>query len=133
MNFVLTPHPKELSRLLNVPVDSIQQERQKYAIMASEKFDCTVVLKGFETIVVNNQNMYVNKTGNSTLAKAGTGDVLCGMIAGFIAQGCDLYDASLLSVYIHGLVGDEYAKENSPYSMLASDMLNYIPKILRKL
>ena len=132
-NFILTPHPKELSRLLNVSVDEIQDDRVKYASLASEIFDCTVILKGHNSVICNHEKLYINKSGNSSLAKAGTGDVLAGMIAGFIAQKVSGFDASMLACYIHGKIGEEYSKQNSQYSLLASEMLNFIPKILRKM
>lgn len=126
---VITPHPAELARLLNVTVGTIQSYRENYAVMAAEKYNCTVVLKGHETVVTDGEKIYVNKTGNSALAKAGTGDVLTGMIAGLAAQmkNTDIFYAASLGVYLHGLAADIAAKETTEYSLLASELINYIP------
>lgn len=132
-NFIITPHPKELSRLLKTDVDEIQAKRQRYAMLASEKYNCTVILKGNKTVIASKNSIYINNTGCSALAKAGTGDVLTGTITGFLAQGCSQKNAALLGTYIHGAAGDLYAKEYSEYSLLASELLKFIPKILTKL
>ena len=132
-NFILTPHPKELSRLLNTDLDEIQGNREKYAKLASDIFNCTVILKGYNSIVCNKDSLYINQTGNSALSKAGTGDILTGMVSGFSAQKVSNFDACVLATYIHGKIGEEYSKKNSQYSLLASEMLNFIPKILRKM
>lgn len=132
-NFILTPHPKELARLLNLEVEEIQNNREKYVKLASDIFNCSVILKGHNSIISSKENFYINKTGNSALSKAGTGDVLSGMIAGFLAQKCPNFDACVISTYIHGKIGEEYSKKNSQFSLLASEMLNFIPKILRKM
>ncbi len=78
-----------------------------------------------------NGEIYHNTTGNSALAKAGSGDVLAGMIAGFIAQGMPTYDASVLGVYLHGLAGDLAKEDLSAYGVLASDTIRYIPLALK--
>ena len=128
LNSVITPHPKELSRLLNVSVEEIQSDRINYAKKASEKFDCIVVLKGQNTVVsIPNGNTFINTTGNSALSHGGTGDILCGMIAGFSSQGMKLEDAAVLAVYLHGRAGELASKKLTKFSTLASDVLNYIP------
>lgn len=130
-NSVITPHPKELARLLGV--ESVLDKREYFLKKAIEKFNCAVVLKGYNTLIgVKKGEVHQNQTGNSALAKAGTGDVLTGMIAGLCAQGLEVETASILAVYLHGLSGDLYAKDFSEYSMLASDLLNYIPKALKE-
>ncbi|WP_350433204.1 NAD(P)H-hydrate dehydratase [Shewanella sp. H8] len=128
---VLTPHPKELSRLLAVDVTDIQQQREHYATLAATKFGAVVVLKGHQTVITDGQQTFINSTGNSVLAKAGTGDVLTGMIAGFCAQGMAPLEAACLSVYLHGLAGDLVSKQQNCYSLLASDLLEYIPKAIQ--
>jgi len=131
-NFILTPHPKELSRLMNKEVDEIQEKREYYALLAQEKFNCTVILKGYNTLIATQEKtLYKNVTGNSTLAKAGTGDVLAGMIGGFLAQKSSLRNAGILAVYMHGLAAEIYSNEYSEYSMLASELLNYIPLAIK--
>ena len=132
-NFIITPHPKELSGLLKIDVEEIQSDREKYAMIAAEKYNCTVVLKGYHTVIASNDKIEINPTGGNVLSKAGTGDVLTGMIAGFLAQGTDSADAAKLGVYIHGAAGDLYAKKCGNYSLLASELLNFVPQILTKL
>ena len=130
---VITPHPKELSRLLNVPVEEIQNDRVQYAKFASKKFAATVVLKGKDTVIASGEDIFINTTGNSALAKAGSGDVLTGIISGFAAQGLDIKNAAILGVYIHGFTGELASKVLTEYSVLASDLLNYIPEAIKSL
>ena len=130
-NTVLTPHPKEASRLLNCSLEDILNNLEDAAKKISKKYNCITVLKNHQTIITDNQNMYVNKTGSCALAKAGSGDVLCGMISGLIAQGMKPFDAAVLGVHMHGMAGDLAAKDLSEYGVLASDLLNYIPILLR--
>lgn len=124
---IITPHPKELSRLLNVNVEEINLNREKYARITAQAYDCITVLKGHKTIVSNGEKTYVNKTGNSALAKAGTGDVLTGVIAGLLAQGAEPFEAAILSVYLHGLAGDIASSYLTQYGVLASDVIDYLP------
>lgn len=133
-NSVITPHPMELSRLIKIPLDEIQSDRIKYAKFTAKKYGCTVILKGNKTIVcTNNDKVFVNTSGNSALAKAGSGDVLTGIISGLIAQGLSTQDASILGVYLHGLCGEYASKDLTEYSVLATDQINYIPTAIKKL
>ena len=129
-NAVLTPHPKEASRLLGCSLDEVLNDIKTSALKISEKYNCITVLKTHNTIVTDGKSVYQNKTGNSALAKAGSGDVLCGMITGMVAQGADLFDASALGVYLHGLTGELASKDLTEYGVLASDLVNYIPKAI---
>lgn len=125
---IITPHPGELAKLLDVTIDEIQRNRIKYAKVASEKFNVITILKGHRTIVCDTEGeVYINITGNPGMATAGSGDVLTGMIASFIAQNINPIDASLLSVYLHGYSGDLSALDKGEYGMIASDILNNIP------
>lgn len=133
MNSLLTPHPKELSRLLAVTVSTIESDRVHYAKLAAQQFNAVIVLKGKNTVITDGNRVFINSTGSSALAKAGTGDVLTGMIAGFCAQAVPPLDAACLSVYLHGLAGDIAAKELSAYSLLASELLDYIPRAIVQL
>ena len=132
-NAILTPHPKELSRLLKVDTEEINNNREKYIDFAVEKYAVTVVLKGNKTLIKDKSGLYQNTTGNTALSKAGTGDILSGMIGGFLAQNTTVLDAAILSVYLHGLAGELYSEDFSQYSMLASDLLQYIPLSLKSL
>lgn len=131
-NIVLTPHPKELARLLDVEVEKILSEPEVFAKKCSEKYNCTTVLKLHKTIVTDNLgNIYVNNTGNSALSHGGSGDVLTGMITGFLAQNTKPFEACCLAVYLHGLIGELASKDLTEYSTLASDLINYIPKAFK--
>lgn len=131
-NSIITPHPMELSRLMGIDVKEIQQNRAKWAWEASKEFDCIVLLKGHESVIaIPNGKIYINHTGNSALAKAGTGDVLTGMIAGFTAQGLALEEATCCAVFVHGIAAEIASKSMTEYCVLASDLLKYIPLALK--
>lgn len=133
-NTIITPHPKELSRLLNVSVQEIQQNRTFFAKQASEKYNCTTVLKGHNTVVCTKDlDIYINTSGNSALSKAGSGDVLTGIIAGMLAQGLTIEDAAKFGVYLHGLTGEKAAAKLTEYSVLASNLINFIPEAIKSL
>ena len=131
-NCVITPHPMELSRLIGVEVEKIQQNRVKYAVYAAEKFGCNVVLKGNKTVVCTaDGNVFINTSGCSALAKAGSGDVLTGIISGLVAQGVQVNDAALSGVYLHGLCGEICAKKLTQYCVLATDLVDAIPTAIK--
>jgi len=131
---VITPHPGEMSRLTGASVQDILDNTVNTACKFSNEYNIVTLLKDAQTIIANPKgNYYINKTGNNALAKAGTGDVLAGMIAGFIAQGSDVFAASALSAYIHGKAGEAASDDLSTYSVAASDLLKYIPKVLSRL
>ena len=132
-NSIFTPHPKELSRLLNVSLDEILQNREKYARITSQKFDCITVLKGKNTVISDGEDIYINTTGNSALAKAGSGDVLTGIISGFLSQHLSCLNAALLGVFIHGLTAEILSGELTTYSVLASDIIDYVPFAINEL
>ena len=132
-NTVLTPHPKELSRLLKVDVSEIQNNRIKFAKIAAQKYYSTVVLKGYQSVITNGEEVFVNSTGNSALSKAGTGDVLTGMIGGLCSQGLKPFDAAILGVYLHGLAGEIASKDLTEYSVNASELIEYIPQAIKKI
>lgn len=133
-NTILTPHPKELSKLLKVDTENILLQPEFWVKKCCEKYDCTTVLKLHKTIVSDNRgNFYINNTGNSALSHGGSGDILCGMISGFIAQGLNCFDASVLAVYLHGLAGEMASKDLTEYSTLSSDLVKYIPKAIKSI
>lgn len=133
-NWILTPHEGELARLLKLPSQLIQKNRRKYAVLAQKKFGCIIVLKGFRTLVASKNGLWENQSGNSSLAKAGTGDVLTGMIAGFLSQGLESLEAAKLSVFIHGSLADHWVGEgNDLLSLMARDLLSMLPKVLKNI
>ncbi len=122
-NLIFTPHLKEMERLTQ---DTIMEIKEDIVSYAKEKMKMTkgvLVLKDARTIVTDGKNVYVNISGNNGMSKGGSGDVLTGIIAGLLAQGMDLFTASCLSVYLHGLAGDRVVKETSEYSLLAQDLI----------
>ena len=132
-NLIFTPHPKEASRLLGCELEDILADMEGSAKKICEKYNCITVLKSHNTIVSDGNKIYKNTTGNSALAKAGSGDVLAGIIAGLLAQKMTPFDASCLGVYIHGLAGDLAKNDLTAYGVLASDTVRYIPNALKKL
>lgn len=133
-NTILTPHPTELSRLMGVKTENILQQPEFWVVKCSEKYKCTTVLKLHKTLISDfNGNFYENKTGNSGLSHGGSGDVLCGMISGFLAQGMKPFEACTLAVYLHGLTGEIASKDLTEYSTLASDLIKYIPNAIKTL
>ena len=130
-NFVLTPHLKEMSRLTGISVDDIKDDMAGISVSYSGLY--TLVLKDARTIVSGGgrDDIYINSTGNNALATGGSGDVLCGMISGLLAQGKTPREAAELAVCIHGLTADSYVKRCSPYSMIASDILDELALVLK--
>ncbi|MBF0216813.1 MAG: NAD(P)H-hydrate dehydratase [Candidatus Omnitrophica bacterium] len=130
---VITPHPGEMSRLIKKDIAFIQANREQAAKDLAKDTGAVVCLKGSRTVVASNDGQfYVNETGNSGMATGGTGDVLTGMIASFIGQGLDPFGATVTAVYIHGLAGDIAAQKKGPFSMIASDLLEYFPQAFEK-
>jgi len=134
-NTVITPHPLELSRIMDMDTAEIQEDRVKAASCAADYLNCIVVLKGKETVIAAPMEniVYINPTGNSALAKGGSGDVLTGMISGFAAQGLKLYDAVLLAVYLHGKTGEIASNTLTEYGVTASNLVNHIPMAIKDL
>lgn len=127
---VITPHPGELARLLGKSVKEIQENRTFYSKYTSEKYNVINILKGHKTIVAYKNKIYVNGTGNPGMATAGSGDILSGMIISFICQGIDIMNSCILAVYSHGLAGDFAKIQKGEYGLIASDILEMIPKAL---
>lgn len=131
-NTILTPHPKEASRLLNCSLDEILSDMKQSSKKISEKYNCVTVLKSHKTIVTSKDGqIYYNNTGNSALAKAGSGDVLAGIIAGLLAQNMQIFEAAILGVYLHGLSGDLAKNDLTAYGVLATDTIRYIPYAIK--
>ena len=129
---VITPHPGEMSRLTKLSVDDILNNTIKTAGEFSREFNVITVLKDARTIAASpDGRFYINVTGSPALAKAGTGDVLTGVISGFIAQGLDPFTAAMAGSYIHGKAGELAGAKLSNYGVLASDLLDYIPEALK--
>jgi ADP-dependent NAD(P)H-hydrate dehydratase / NAD(P)H-hydrate epimerase len=130
---IITPHPGEMSRLIGIPTAVIQKKRKEVAKNFACRYNSTVVLKGDKTVVAGpDGRVYVNTTGNPGMATAGSGDVLTGIIAAFRAQGLDAFDAAKYGVYLHGLAGDIAANEKTQLSLIASDIIDFLPKAIKR-
>jgi NAD(P)H-hydrate epimerase len=129
--FILTPHFGEASRLMNVDKSNIKAEPINFLHESVQKTGGVWVLKGSPTIVADNLGITINNSGNQGLATSGTGDVLTGLIAGFLAQGIPAEVASKLGVFIHGKAADKLLESHGFKGLIASDLLNIIPGIIR--
>ena len=127
---ILTPHEGEFARLTGLSLEEIKNNRQRLSVDFAKKYRVILVLKGHKTIVTDGKEVYVNKTGNSGMASAGSGDVLTGIISAFM-KNYSLFDAARLGVYIHGLAGDLYAKKNSKTSLRARDLIKYLDNVFK--
>lgn len=131
---ILTPHPGEMGRLTGMEVNQIQSDREKVAIKFAKQWNQTVVLKGANTVIASpSGELAVSPFANPALAIAGTGDVLSGIIAGFLAQGLNNFDAACLGVYIHGMAGEMLKEKYGEVGGLASGLLPVLPEIIRNL
>lgn len=131
---ILTPHPGEMARLLNIDTKAVQSERFECASIAAAQYEAIVVLKGAATITADPEgDIYLNSTGNPALATAGTGDVLAGTIGGFIAQGLNPLAATVLGVYLHGLAGDILAEDKGSRGVLAGEVAEMLPYARKRL
>jgi len=131
---VLTPHPGEMSRLMEVSTAEIQSNRLHWACEAAARWKCHVILKGARTVVAEPSGRYgVNVGGHPVMATAGSGDVLAGLIGGLLAQGLDSRDAARQGVRLHASLGEAAAQGPVGRSMLALDMLNCLTDVLRSI
>ncbi|MBW7573707.1 NAD(P)H-hydrate dehydratase [Caproiciproducens faecalis] len=131
---VLTPHPGEMARLMKTTVEDVQAHRFEYARSFAAQYNVILVLKGAGTLIAEPNGMvHLNPTGNAGMAKGGSGDVLAGMLASFIAQGNDPVAAAVGAVYLHGEAGDRCARRFSQYAMLPTDMIEMLPGLFLEL
>ncbi|PAM95276.1 NAD(P)H-hydrate dehydratase [Flavobacterium sp. IR1] len=128
---ILTPHPKELERLIG-KWNSDSEKFQK-TIAFSEKYNVIIVMKGAPTYIINKKDIYENTTGNAALATAGSGDTLTGIITSFLAQGYEPIQAAQLGVFIHGLTADLAVPQTGYHSFIASDIIDYLGKAFSEL
>ena len=125
---ILTPHPGEMARLTGLSVAEISADREKIARQYAKKWNVVVVLKGSRTIVAApDGRLAVNTTGNSGMAKGGSGDILSGMVLSLLGQGMDPFDACCAAVYCHGLAGDRAAARLGERGMSPVDLLAELP------
>jgi len=130
-NWILTPHPGEAGRLLASSAQAVQADRFRALQQLSQAYGGVVVLKGAGSLIAGAQNSYLCRAGNPGMASAGMGDLLTGMLAGLVAQGLNLVDASCLGVLLHALAGDRVAAKQGERGMLALDLINELPGLIR--
>jgi len=130
---VITPHPGEMARLTGFTVQAVQRDRINIARTFAREHRLIVVLKGHRTLVAHPEGeVWVNTTGNPGMATGGTGDILTGMVAGFIAQAPDrIFEAVLAAVHLHGLSGDLASESLGEHSLVATDLLRALPEAFR--
>ncbi len=129
---IMTPHPKELERLEGHSSDSYEQLTK--ACNLAERLQAFVILKGHHSaLCLPDGHVIFNSTGNAGMATAGSGDVLTGIITGLLARGYKQQDACLLGMYLHGLAGDIAARDLGEESLIASDIIQYLPQAFKKL
>jgi len=132
-DLILTPHPGEMKRLwVGLFREPLASERQEQAAQLAKRSGTIVILKGAGTVVTDGEKVYVNKTGNSGMATAGTGDVLTGVITALAGQGLSNFDAAVLGCYIHGLAGDIAAEKTGQISLMATDIIDALPDAFLK-
>ena len=131
---VLTPHPGEMARLLDLSTSEVQADRVTAARRAAVESGAVVILKGHRTLVANPDGaVHVNPTGNPGMASGGSGDVLTGLVAALLAQGYDALAAAQLGVYLHGLAGDLAIEDVAPEALRAGDQIEYLPRAFDRL
>lgn len=129
---VMTPHMKEMSRLIGKSVDDIAHDRFNIARRFAKEYEVNLVLKDAKSIVTNGgDKTYINLAGNNGMSTGGSGDVLAGIIAGMLAGGLDLFEAAQIGTYVHCLAGDVAAEKKGKYAMLASDIIASLSEVMR--
>ena len=133
-NVILTPHPGEMKRLWDALLRKpMPADRETITVEFANVAKAVIVLKGHNTVVADTEKIYVNTTGNPGMATAGCGDVLTGVVAALCGQGLNNFDASVLAVYVHGLAGDLAARDKGQISLIATDIMDYLPQAFRNI
>ncbi len=131
---ILTPHPKEMSRLAGISTKQIQSDRITTASKFASDHKITLILKGSPSLIAfDDGTVVINATGNAGMATGGSGDVLTGIIAGLLAQGLPSQQASIAGVYIHGQAGDIFTQDGSETTLIAGDLLRCLPETLKRI
>ena len=129
-NIIVTPHLGEMARLTGETVERIQSNIVDTALEYGSSRGIVCVLKDAATVVTNREGQcYINTSGNSCMAKAGSGDVLAGTIGGLLSQGMEPFDGAVLGVYLHGLAGDRYRTRCGEHGMLARELAEEIGRL----
>ncbi|MFV1951871.1 MAG: NAD(P)H-hydrate dehydratase [Nitrospinota bacterium] len=130
---IMTPHPGEMARLLDITVKDLRAKRLELTQNLAEKYNIYIALKGARSVIAEpGGEIYLNPTGNPGMATAGAGDVLSGIIAGLISQRFSLSNALKSAVYLHGLAGDIASMHLGQMSLIAGDIIDSIPEAVRE-
>lgn len=129
----LTPHPLEFGRLIGCSAKEVQENRMHLARKYAEKWGVSLLLKGMGTLVCEGEEVYINTTGSSALAKGGSGDVLAGAVGAFLAQGVAPKAALAIGAYLHGAAGDTLAEELSEFGVLPSELPRQMAREIKKI
>ena len=133
-HWVLTPHSGELARLFDITGKEVDQDRCAYAMKASQKAGCLVLLKGFYSVLAQKDKCWIIPKGNSALAKAGTGDVLTGFIGALMARSLDAFSSAAVAAFVHGSLAEEWVESGKDKdSLMAQDLKDILPVVLQKL
>lgn len=124
---VLTPHPGEFFRLAKLRAKTTREQQITMATELAGQHGIVILLKGSPTLITDGSRQQLNATGNPGMATGGTGDVLTGVITALICQGLTPFDAAVLGAHVHGLAGDLAAAALGQVSLIASDLLDYLP------
>jgi len=130
---ILTPHLGEFSRLIKKDINYIKKRKKELAKEFAFKYNLILILKGHRTIITDGEKLFENETGNPGLATAGSGDVLTGIVASFLVQKIEPFLSAKIGVYLHGLAADLAVEDKTQASLIASDVIEYLPKAIKKL
>lgn len=128
---VITPHPGEMARLIGKTISEVEKDRIGVAKEFAKTNNIIVLLKGYNTVISDGIDVFINTTGNSKMASGGMGDCLTGIIASLIGQKHNIMEGTLLGAYIHGYIGDELSRTS--YVVNARDIIEELPKTIEKL
>ncbi|HOT76473.1 MAG TPA: NAD(P)H-hydrate dehydratase [Candidatus Wallbacteria bacterium] len=132
LKLIVTPHPKEMARILDSGVEEVLMNRLKICEDFSKAYRAVTLLKGHRTVICDESaNAFINTSGNAAMAKGGMGDALCGIITGFIAGGMPAFSAAIAASYIHGKAGDLAAASVFEYSMTTDDLISKLSEAMR--
>lgn len=129
---ILTPHSAEFARLMKTSISRIEADRLGAVRKFMEQWPVTLVLKGHHTIIASKDRIFMNLNGNTGLSKGGSGDILAGMIASFLAQGYPARDAAICAVYLHGAASEQLKQTISEHGMLPSDLPGAVARLLKE-
>lgn len=131
-NIYLTPHAMEFSRLSGYTLNEINYDREGFVHNFIDRYDVNLLLKGKNSIIANKEQFYINETGNNGMSTSGSGDVLTGIISAFLARE-NSFDMFKLACFVHGLSGDLAAKRYGKTSLIARDIINFLPYAIGEL